>query len=85
MEDKYAKRALDLLRTQHAGVDQAEGHASGTPRAHFSCVEGLDKPFLYDLVFEKHDVSHTGASKVHRCGLHPARLMTQPLHTIHCN
>jgi hypothetical protein len=75
MEDKYAKRALDLMRTQHAGGNQPEEQAHGTKDSHFGCAEGLDKPFLYDLVFEKHDASHTGASKVHRCGLHSSGMM----------
>ena len=37
----------------------------------FGMTEGIDKPFLYDLVFEKEDTAHTGASKVHRYDCNP--------------
>jgi hypothetical protein len=73
MEDKYGKRALQLLRAQAAAGSGArdgtgDGAALDTAGAFkFGMTEGLDKPFLYDLVFEKEDTAHTGASKVHRC------------------
>ena len=65
MEDKYAKRALDQMRTANA-ADSAGGSAADAAAPRFGITEGIDKPFLYDLVFEEHDAAHSGASKVHR-------------------
>ena len=72
MEDKYAKRALALLRSQNAQAGGSAGDAAAGPGSlKFGMTEGIDKPFLYDLVFEKEDTAHTGASKVHRYDRNP--------------
>lgn len=67
MEDKYAKKALELLRSNHE-----EGGHDGAAETTFGLTEGIDKPFLYDLVFEKEDSAHSGSSKLSRCA---ARLL----------
>jgi hypothetical protein len=74
MEDKHAKRALQLLRSQQP--QQTSAHDDGTPvaAAGVGLREGVDKPFLFDLVFDKANPSHTGASKLHRCAPEHATL-----------
>ena len=70
MEHKFAKRALDLLKAQDDEEMDPEA-AEGEPVVTFGLQEGVDKPFLYDLVFEKEDSAHSGASKVSRCASSP--------------
>lgn len=66
LESKHAARALQLLRSQAPAT--AAAAAAGPPvAAAGKLVEGRDKPFLYDLVYDAADASHSGASKLHRC------------------
>lgn len=71
MEEKFTKRALDQLKAQNPDTAETTGQlVSLVPQ------EGVDKPFLYDLVFDSAALTKDGASKVHRCGFMS--------HTSHC-
>ena len=62
MEEKFTKRALDQLKAQNPENAQPTGKiVSLVPQ------EGVDKPFLFDLVFDSAALTKDGASKVHRC------------------
>lgn len=67
LETKHAKHALDLLRSQNMDPAGNGADSAASKPIKWEVEEGVDKPFLYDLVFEKDDTAHTGASKVHRC------------------
>jgi hypothetical protein len=81
MEDKFSKIALNALHAQNC---DACGNPEKSDEVRFGITEGVDKPFLYDLVFEKEDTSHTGASKVHRCKLSIASVILGPWLTCEC-
>jgi hypothetical protein len=62
MEEKFTKRALDHLKAQNPDHDaSAEKLVSLVPQ------EGVDKPFLFDLVFDSSALTKDGSSKIHRC------------------
>jgi hypothetical protein len=64
MEGKFNKRALEQLKAQNP-------EAPDTTRNLVSLVpqEGVDKPYLFDLVFDSSALTLDGASKVLRYGL----------------
>lgn len=64
MEAKFTKRALDHLKAQNPEGAEATGNL-----VNLVPQEGVDKPFLFDLVFDSAALTKDGASKVHRCGL----------------
>lgn len=61
MEDKYAKKALTLLKAQNPEASDAPEHLEK-----LEAREGLEKPFLFDLVFDSEALTKDGSSKVHR-------------------
>ena len=62
MEEKFTKRALEQLKAQNPESAEPTGKlVSLGPQ------EGVDKPFLFDLVFDSAALTKDGASKVHRC------------------
>jgi hypothetical protein len=65
MESKSTKRALELLRAQHPeSVGATENLVNLAPQ------EGVDKPYLFDLVFDSSALTLDGSSKVLRYGPH---------------
>lgn len=61
MEDKYAKKALALLKAQNPEACDAPEDLTS-----FETREGQEKPFLFDLVFDSEALTQDGSSKVHR-------------------
>lgn len=61
MEDKYAKKALAVLKAQNPAASEVPEDLET-----LEAREGLEKPYLFDLVFDSQALTRDGSSKVHR-------------------